>query len=456
MISDRNRASTETLMVRNLTPRLRHSTGQRKRFLLLATAGLSLVAAVGCGTSSGKDAQRQMPPALVTVANVTSQNVPIYAEFAAQTYARNMVEVRARVDGFIEKWSFKPGAEVKAGQVLYTLDTRPYQAAVEQARGNVAQSEADLEFAKKQVSLLQAQANLSAAEANLIKARQDFERLQPLVKQDAAPQQDLDAAVASLTASEENVKAQKAAVEQTKLQTQTQIQGAEGKLEALKGALRTTTLNLQYGTVTAPISGRIGDSLVPVGGLVTAASAQPLTTIVPLDPIWVRFKVTETQYLEFAKRGHKLADELPVDLILADGSKHTGRVENSLNQVDPKTGTLELQAEIPNPAHTILPGQFGQVRLQVEDRQNAILIPQKAVQQLQSMQMVYALTADNKVQAQPITTGDRSGDMWIVSKGLKAGDRVVVDGQMRVRPGMTVNPQPYESGKTGSTPGGLE
>ena len=183
------------------------------------------------------------------------------------------------------------------------LDLRPYEAAVQQARGNLHQSEADLEFARKQVSLLQAQANLASAQANLVKAQQDVDRLTPLVKADAASQQELDAAAAALKANQANVDALKATVEQAGLSTRTQIAAMQAKVEALQAALHAAELNLQYGTIRAPIGGRIGDSLIPVGGLVTPTSPQPLTTIVPLDPIWVRFKVTESEYLSWIRQG---------------------------------------------------------------------------------------------------------------------------------------------------------
>jgi membrane fusion protein (multidrug efflux system) len=199
--------------------------------------------------------------------------------------------------------------------------------------------------------------------------------------------------------------------------------------------------------VRAPVSGRIGDTLAPVGGLVTANASQPLTTITPLDPIWVRFKVSETQYLEYERLKRTAKGKGPVlELFLADGSKfpHPGNIENTLNQVDPRTGTLEVQARFPNPEKTILPGQFGRVRLQTRAREGVILVPQRAVQQNQTVQVVYALTPDNKIDARPVKTAERVGNDWIVEQGLRPGDRVVVEGLLTVRPGITVNPVPYK------------
>ncbi len=412
--------------------------------MMLAAAALA-----GWTVTAGCNAPAQGPGAgppqapIVLISEAKTADVPIFSEYPAQTYARDMVEVRGRVEGYVDKWLFRPGQEVKAGDALYVLDLRPYEAAVEQVKGNLAQSEADLEFARKQVALLQAEANLAVAQANLVKAQQDYDRLTPLVKEDAAARQELDAAVAALRAGEANVRSNQANVDQTRLSTRTQIASAEGKVEALRGALRTSMLNLEYATIRAPISGRIGDTLVPVGGLVTPNSTQPLTTIVPLDPIWVRFKVTEAEYLAFRKSGTLTQSSLA--LVLADNSEfpQKGRVENTLNQVDTRTGTLELQARFPNPRHELLPGQFGKVRVQTDVRKNVILIPQRAVQQLQNMQTVLTVGSDNKVQMRAVTTAERVGESWIVEQGLKPGDRVIVEGQLRVRPGMVVRPAPY-------------
>jgi membrane fusion protein, multidrug efflux system len=421
------------------------------RAFAAAIAALVCIALSSCNSpAQSRSAAGQPPPPLVLVTEVASADVPIFSEYPAQTYARNTVEVRGRVDGYIDKWEFHPGQQVHAGDILYVLDQRPYEAAVEQAKGNLAQSEADLEFARKQVALLQAEANLAAAQANLIKAQQDYERLTPLVKEEAAAKQELDAAVAALHAGEAQVRASQANVDQTRLSTQTQIASTEGKMEAQRAALRTASLNLEYATIRAPISGLIGDTLVPVGGLVTANAQQPLTTIVPLDPIWVRFKVTESQYLEFKKRGSLSSSALK--LILADNSEfpQKGYITNTLNQVDPRTGTLEMQANFPNPQGTLLPGQFGKVRVETELRKNVVLVPQRAIQQLQNMTNAYTVGADNKVELRVITTAERSGDDWIVTQGLKPGDRVIVEGQLRVRPGMPVTPKPYVVGRSSS------
>ena len=405
---------------------------------------LSLAGLAGCGAGAQQKVSAQAPPPTVEVTQVQPSSADVYTEYPAQTYARDMVDVRGRVEGYIEKWMFRPGQEVKAGQPLYVLDLRPFRAQVQQAQGSLKQSEADLTYAQHQVSLLQAQANLAASQSSLVKAQQDYERLKPLVEQDAAATQDLDAAVAALRSAEASVRANQATVEQARLTTDTQVQSAEGKVNSQRGALETANLNLQYGTIVAPISGLIGDTMVPIGGLVTPASAQPLTTIVPLDPIWVRFKISEDQYLSLKQRMAKVSPTL--QLILADHSQfdHTGKITNTLNQVDPRTGTLELQAEFPNPQHRLLPGQFAQVRYIAEHRTGVILVPQRAVQQVQSIQTVYTVGPDNKVQARPVKTGARVGESWIIEHGLQAGDRIIVEGLLTVRPGAPVNPVPWQ------------
>lgn len=410
----------------------------------------------GCGSGPRTaTVSAALPPPQVAVVEVQVQDVPIYTEYAAQTFARDMVEVRGRVDGYVEQRLFQVGADVKAGQELYILDVRPYQAEVARNKGEVAQSEANLEFAKRQVALVQAEADLKQAQALLVKARQDVERLTPLVKEDAAAKQDLDNALAQLDANQASVNAKQANVEQTRLSVRAQLDTAAGRLDSNRASLRTAELNLDYATIRAPISGRIGDSLIQVGGLVSRNSPQPLTTIVPLDPIWVRFKVSEAEYLNLQRSSADRTMRAPLELILADGSVHPpmGHVENTVNQVDSKTGTLELQATFPNPRHTLLPGQFGRVRLAAAEHRNAILIPQRAVQEMQGQQSVLGVGPDNKVLVRSIVTGDRTGDMWIVQQGLKPGDRVIVEGLQKVRPGAQVNPQPYEPPRT---PGGLK
>ena len=269
------------------------------RLVIVIIIAASL-AVSGCSTRASASNAPAAPPAPeVSVITVAGEDTPIYAEYAAQTFARDMVEVRGRVDGYIEKRLFETGSDVKSGQPLYILDLRPYEADVQKLRGELSQSEASKEFASKQVALLQAEADLAQAQANRLKAQQDVDRLRPLVKEQAAPQQDLDNSLAALQANDANVRAKQAAVEQARLSTKAQIETTAAQVESQKAGLRSAELNLEYATIRAPISGRIGDSLVQVGGLVTRTSPQPLTTIVPLDVIWIRFKLSETEYFDY-------------------------------------------------------------------------------------------------------------------------------------------------------------
>jgi membrane fusion protein (multidrug efflux system) len=408
-------------------------------------AVLLITAVSGCtGKVSGADVPPPAPQVSVVVTSV--QNTPVFSEYVGQTFARDMVEVRGRVDGYIEKRLFETGADVLAGQPLYVLDLRPYEADVRKANGDLAQSMANQDFAARQVGLLQAQADLAQAEANLVKARMDVERLQPLVDQKAAPHQDLDNAKAALSAIEANVRAKQASVEQARLSTKAQIETTQGQVESSKANVLTSELNLEYATIRAPINGRIGDSLVQVGGLVTRGSPQPLTTIVPLDVIWVRFKLSEEEYFEY-KRGNALVanSKSGLQLVLSDGKvfPHEGRIEGTVNQIDSRTGTIELQASFPNPEKLLLPGQFGRVRLKTGDRPNVVLVPQRAVQELQGSQSVLIVGLDNKVSVQPVVMGERIGENWIVLQGLKSGERVIVEGLQKAMPGTIVDPKPF-------------
>ncbi len=430
---------------------------RRPQLMLAALVIATCWLAAGCGDTTNANAAPSMPPPTVSVFEVTGQDVPIYTEYAAQTFARDQVEVRGRVDGYVEKRLFQVGSMVQAGEPLYILDVRPYEAEVAKARADVAESEANLEFAKRQVALVQAEADLAQAEANLLKAKQDVARLQPLVKEDAAPKQSLDDALAALQANQANVKARQANVDQNRLSTSTQIQSVQAQVEANRALLRTAELNLEYATIRAPITGRIGDSMIQVGGLVARNAGEPLTTIVPLDPIWVRFQVSEAEALVYQRLATgKSARTTPLELILADGSTYPeqGRFENTVNHVDPRTGTLEVQATFPNPQHTLLPGQFGRVRVRSTEKKNAILVPQRAVQELQGMQSVLGVGPDNKVVAHSVVTGDRIGDRWIIEQGLKPGDRVIVEGLQKARPGSEVTPKLYQEPESGTAPTG--
>jgi membrane fusion protein, multidrug efflux system len=386
------------------------STTRQRRYWM-ATGVFVVSGAIALSTARhGKAATKPAPPPPpeVSVIYVKGEDVATYREYPARTYARDLVEVRGRVDGYVDRRTFDIGSDVRAGQILYVLDVRPYEAEVERARGVLAQSTADI----------------AQAEASLLKARQDVARLEPLVKEEAAPKQDLDNALAARQAGEATVEARKATV------------------EANRAVLRTAELNLEYATIRAPISGRVGDSLLQVGGLVTRGSPQPLTTIVPLDPVWVRFQVSESELPIFQ---HTNGEALPIELVFSDGTiyPHPGRIENTLNSVNTRTGTLEVQAMFRNPDHSVLPGQFARVRVRTGQRPHAVLVPQRAVQELQGQQSVLTVASDNTVRVRAVVTGDRIDQRWIVEQGLIPGEPVIVDGLQKVRPGARVTPRPF-------------
>ena len=409
---------------------------------------LPILAAMGCeyfGLSKAKSAPPAPPPPTVQVIETSARPVMIYSEWVAETYSQDSVEVRARVNGYIEQRRFNAGDQVKAGDVLYKLDDRPYKAQVDRAKGDYAQRQADLQFAKDQVQVLEAQAQLEQARAEMLRQQINVNRLVPLVAADAAPQQSLDDARQFLAAAQAIVDARTVSLEQAKITARTQIDSKQGNLEAAKGALDEAELNLSYATIRAQIGGRVGNTTVEVGGLATSSSPQPLTTIIPLDPISVKFNVSEVEYLNFVQGGgtRESGRQIPLQLLLANGTvfPREGRITRTLNQVDPRTGTLQLQADFPNPDGVILAGQFGRVRARMREDKHAVLIPPKAIVELQGARSVMVVGPDNKVVQRTVTMGDRVGDQWIATDGLKAGERVVVEGLQKARPGTIVNPQ---------------
>src|SRR6266545_3461494 len=303
-------------------------------------------AALGCDANAKateNDGKKQAPrPPAVVVEEVQPQTVPIYTDFVAQADSDTMVEIRARVDGFIEQKAFNTGDVVREGVVLYVLDRRPYEAAVRKAKADVTDREAALAFARQQVELVEAQAELAQAEAQNVRYQMDVARLVPLIQQGFIAKQDLDNAVQFEQATGAVVRAKKANVEQKRLTTRQRIDSAAAALEATRAMLADAELNLGYATIRAPIAGRVGDTAVQVGGLVTKNSSVPLTTVIPLDPISVRFRLSESEHLAYTKTHGQQVSSSPIQLVLGDGAvyAHTGQIKRVLNQVDARTGTL--------------------------------------------------------------------------------------------------------------------
>ena len=359
-------------------------------FLLLITA---------CGSRDQAGTPPNLPPPAVVVAPVISQTVPIWGDYVARTEARQTVEIRSRVEGFLEKVLFQEGSQVKAGQLLFVIDQRPYKTALQEARGSLAQ-----------------------AQASLGKAQKDVERLHPLVAEDAAPKVDLDNAESA-------------------------VQYGRASIDKARAAIARAELDLKFTEIRSPITGIIGKDEVTVGNLVSRDQTL-LTTVSSWDPMRVVFSISEADYLRRAQMFHEgnpfLPDQnaAPFELIMADNSVYPFRgrlsfVDRALNLT---TGTLNVYVSFPNPNRLLRPGLFGRIRVVLEERPNTLLVPQRAVQVMQGVQSVLVVGNDDKVALRTVTLGERYQDFFIVTEGLKPGDRVVVEGLQRAIPGQKVTP----------------
>ena len=357
---------------------------------------LALVAA-GCEKAAPPAAP---PPPDVYVTAVVKRDVPVYLELVGQTLGFQDVELRARVEGFLETMTFREGSFVKRGDLLYEID--PQSLVAQRA---------------------QAQADQVAAEARLAKATNDVNRYTPLVAKQAVSKRELDDAVAEQDAARAQVAAAKAVVERA-------------------------TLDLGYAKVTAPISGLIGTTQVKPGNLVGRGQNTLLTTISQIDPILFRAGVTEADYMRVVRRAPDRVGAEPrlanIELTLTDGTKyeHTGKISLVDRAVDPTTGTLGVQIEFPNPELILRPGQYGRARILIDNRAGAMLVPQRAVQEIQNLYSVAVVGADNKIAFKNVTVGPRVDSMWVIESGITAGEKVVVEGLQRVREGIVVTPKP--------------
>lgn len=360
---------------------------------------LSLIATLAFSSMVLAEQAPAIPPATkVTITEIKPADTPEIPEFTGKTASSRQIEIRARVEGYLEKIAYTEGSLVKAGQLLFQLDPAQFKAA-----------------------LASAEATLEQQEALLTNAELTLKRVRPLTKQNALSQQDLDDAVAKQLSYKAQVRAAQAAVEQAQL-------------------------NLGYTTIKSPLSGLSGSSNFREGSLITPGSNSLLTTVVQLNPIWVNFGVGENEMLKFRSQlgsGQlKEADKTKrmVRLVLADGSEYPqqGRLTFIDPVVNADTGTYNIRAEVPNPNSQLRPGQFVRLKLEGVFRPNAIMVPQRAVMQGPNGKFVYVVASDNTAQTKPIEAGDWHGDQWIINSGLSAGDRVIVDGAARLRPGAAV------------------
>jgi membrane fusion protein (multidrug efflux system) len=365
-----------------------------------------LVLAAAC---SKKEAPPPPAPPDVQVAEVVQKDVPIYIELVGATLGAEDVEIRARVEGYLVSMNFTEGTFVKKGQLLYKIDSQPFEAALDESR-----------------------ANLSTARARVDKTNNDVARLTPLAKQQAVSQQELDNALSSQEAAQAQVAAYDAKVAKAKL-------------------------DLAYTTITSPIDGLIGTTQKKVGSLI--AGGETLLNIVSqINPILFRCAIAEAEYLRIARRGAggKKSAEKPVgaQLILADGSVHShkGRLESVERAVDPTTGTLTGQFSFPNPEQILRPNQYGRARFVTDLKEGAILVPQLAVQEIQGLYSVMVVKPDATVEQRMVKAGERVGNLWVIDSGLKPGEKVIVEGLQKVKPGVQVSAKTVKVEEQASPP----
>jgi membrane fusion protein (multidrug efflux system) len=454
--------------------------GFLKHKLLASTITVVTVAVLGAFVVAGrstKPAQAAPRPLEVEVVQVEQREVPIYSEWIGTTDGMVNADIKAQVTGYLLRQNYKEGSLVKKGELLFEIDPRPFQAALEQANGQVAQFQGQLEQAISQVTqaeaqvaqansqLSQAQAQFSQAQANQVKTQLDVNKYAPLAEQKAVTQQDYDNAAQTNVAAKAQVEAAQAGVEAARAQlrvanaqistAKAAIATAKGQLENARAVVKTAALNLGFTRIISPIDGIAGIAQAQVGNLISASS--PLTTVSTLDPIKVYFTLNEREYLNFAKRnlinaqkGASVA-QLELDLILADGTPYPnkGRFFFADRQVDPKTGAIRLAGVFQNPGNVLRPGQYGRVRAVTSTKDEALLVPQRAVTELQGSYQVAVMGRDNKIEVRTVKVGDRVDAMWIIEDGLKPGDTVVAEGTQKVRPGAVVNPKPFAGKKNG-------
>ncbi|HEY1329114.1 MAG TPA: efflux RND transporter periplasmic adaptor subunit [Casimicrobiaceae bacterium] len=365
----------------------------------LVLAGALLLAA--CHRKDAADAAKAAsaaPPAVpVHTVQVAPRAVPVRFEVVGQVEGSKEVEVRGRVAGILQKQDYHEGDPVRAGQLLFQIDPAQYEIAVAQARAQLAQEQ-----------------------AKLAQARRDETRLKPLAADRAVSQKEYDDALSAM-------------------------QSSEATVQQATANLRQAELNLSYTKVTAPVHGVSGRALHSIGTLVTTdAAGSLLTTINQVTPVWVRFSLAQSDLARVP--GGRITRNQPaqVELVLPDGSLYSGkgRLNFAASEFDPKVGTQQLRAEFDNPKEQLLPGQFVRVRITAGERDNVFLVPQAAVMQTEKASLVFVVGPDGKAQARTVTPGDWYGNEWSILSGLQAGDRVIVDNLLKVRPGVAVTEAP--------------
>jgi RND family efflux transporter MFP subunit len=389
------------------------STGTHRVAVGISLTSLFLLFAGGC---SAPPPQAQSPPPDVEVVQVEQKDVPVYGEWIGTLDGMVNAEIKAQVTGYLLTQHYAEGSLVKKGQLLFALDPRPFQAVLDQAKGQLAQ----------------ATAQELQAEANQGKAQLDVNRYTPLAKAKAITDQELDNAV------------------QTNLAAKAGVEAANAAIVAAKAAVATAELNLGFTSIRSPIDGIAGLAQAQIGNLVSAGTSS-LTTVSTVDPIKAYFTATEQEYLRYmranpieSERDARLR-ELELELLLADGTVYPrkGQFYVADRQVNVQTGAIRLAGLFPNPGNVLRPGQYGRVRAVTDTRRNVVLVPQRAVTELQGRYQVAVVGDGNKVSIRPVTVGERSGSQWIIEDGLKPGEQIVAEGIQQVRPDLVVNPRPF-------------
>jgi RND family efflux transporter MFP subunit len=418
---------------------------RRSHFVTLSTIAmipLTVIMESGCakGTRGG-----QAPNQLVVgVAAVEQRDVPIYSEWIGTLDGYVNADIKAEVAGYLLKQDYTEGSLVQKGQLLFEIDPRPFQAAVDQAKGQLAQANGQLSQAKAQ--LTQAEAQVTVAQANQRRTQLDVDRYIPLAQQQAITQQDLDNATQNNLGAKAQVQVAQAQVETTRAQ----IQAATATIEEAQAAVATAELNLGFTRLTSPIDGIVGIAQQQVGALVNPSSG-PITTVSTVNPIKAYITASEQEYLDFHRRYTTQATvdaehkQMRLELMLADGTIYPqpGTFYFADRQVNPGTGSIRVAGLFANPGDTLRPGQYARVRVSLRSKDHALLVPQRAVTELQGIYQVAVVGNDNKIVIRNVTPGERVGNQWIIDKGLNPGERVVAEGVQKVRPGMSVIAKPY-------------
>ena len=353
---------------------------------------LMLFISMGCS----KAPQEAAPPA-VEVTTVIQRDVPVYQEWIGTLDGLVNATIRAQVQGYLIKQNYKEGDLVKTGQVLFEIDPRTFQAALDQAKGE-----------------------LEAQNARWTTAKANLARIKPLADQNAVSKKDLDDSIG------------------TEQSARAAVLSAQAKVDKAQ-------LDLGFTKITSPVDGIAGLAKAQIGNLVGPGATEELTTVSTVNPIKVYIQVSEQEYLATGQKGAQKPERLQGELILADGSvyAHKGTFGFADRQVDVKTGTIKVAVIFPNPGNFLRPGQYGKIRTATSVRKDALLVPQRAVTEVQGKYMVAVVGVDNKVDIRPVQTAERVDNLWVVLEGLKPGERVVVEGIQKVRPGMPVTPKPF-------------